>query len=109
MLYRLSETLLANLLSKPQVAITTGHLIFRGALMCCTAGCLLQVPVKAISIVHALGSQTHTTDVSLSDVLPGIPTWWIPESAISFALLIMAGAFGVWLAHSGKRLRRLYA
>ena len=44
--------------------------------------------------------------MSISQLYPSLPTWWIPESAISFILLIAAFVLGIRLTLAGKKLDR---
>lgn len=104
----LLESLRYHLWRRPQVLIGTGNLIVHVAVYWFLAGLLSNVVVQVTSVMHAMLPRTLEAKASISDVLPVIPTWWIPESTMSFLLLIVMGAIGVWLALTGKRLRRLY-
>ena len=40
----------------------------------------------------------------LAEVLPNVPTWWIPEQLVSFVFVIALGLLGVFLSLKGKQL-----
>lgn len=109
MFHDLLDSLRYHLLRKPLMAIAAGRFISYLAFYLCLAGLFSKVAVQAVSVVHAMVPQTPGAEASISDVLPRIPTWWIPESAMGFVLLIVMGLMGMWLALTGKRLKRLYA
>jgi hypothetical protein len=46
------------------------------------------------------------TDPEEFGVLPGVPTWWVPEHPVSFAFVIALGVLGFILSLKGKHLDR---
>lgn len=42
----------------------------------------------------------------LADVLPDVPTWWVPEDPVSFVFVIALGVLGFFLSLKGKQLDR---
>lgn len=42
----------------------------------------------------------------LAEVLPDVPTWWVPEHPVSFVFVIALGVLGFFLSLKGKQLDR---
>lgn len=42
----------------------------------------------------------------LVEVLPSLPTWWVPEQPVSFVIVIALGVLGFFLSLKGKQLDR---
>ncbi len=42
----------------------------------------------------------------LAEVMPDLPTWWVPEHPVSFVFVIAVGVFGFLLSLKGKQLDR---
>lgn len=42
----------------------------------------------------------------LAEVLPEVPTWWVPEHPVSFFFAIALGALGFFISFTGKQLDR---
>lgn len=52
---------------------------------------------------------THVATKSLAEVYPTLPTWWVPESLLGGVPALSFIGLGLWLAATGRRLRRLLA
>lgn len=54
-------------------------------------------------------SLTHKapTPVSLADVYPDLPLWWVPESAFGYILSCIITVAGVYFVRTGKRLTKI--
>ena len=46
---------------------------------------------------------------SLAEVYPTLPTWWVPESFLGGVPALLFIGMGLWLAATGRRLRRFRA
>lgn len=80
----------------------TGSLITRGAAFVLMVGAvcrlLTHLPLPKPGSVRPL-----------AEVLPNLPTWWIPESGLGFVFVAAIAAYGVWLVFEGKKLDRVWA
>lgn len=90
MLSRLYELLL----NRPALVRQVARLLWQ-------VGCLaLLAGVIAAAATAILGVATSTTggaNVTFHQLVPGLPTWWIPESAsgVVFYLAVMFAAYGL--------------
>ena len=92
--------------SKPKRLIALGGAVRNIAFGWLAVGLYANFGVKAASIVSATARGVSTSPMSISQLYPSLPTWWIPESAISFILLIAAFGLGIRLTLAGKKLDR---
>lgn len=81
------------LLSKPQRLMELGKVLMHAGSTLLIAGLLAAVGTQAVGIVTTLGKGARPEQ--LSDWLTGVPTWWVPESAASFAALIAVTTAGI--------------
>ena len=102
----LFESLQHYFWSKPKRLISLGSAIGNIAFVWLVVGLYANVGVQAVSIASAAAQGASAPQTTISQIYPSLPTWWIPESPISFALLIALFALGVWLALAGKKLDR---
>lgn len=77
-----------------------GQLLTYAAVSWCMFG------IAGHSLTAVLAALLRRPALTLVDVLPSIPTWWIPEHPVSFALVVILGVSGVFLSIEGKRLDR---
>lgn len=92
--------------SKPKRLVALGDAVRNIAFGWLAVGLYANVGVQAASIVSTTARGVSTSQATISQLYPSLPTWWIPESAISFILLIAAFGLGVGLALAGKKLDR---
>lgn len=92
--------------SKPTRLIALGAVIGNIAFAWLVVGLYANVGVQAASIVLGTAQGASSPHATISQTYPSLPTWWIPESSISFILLIAAFGLGIWLARTGKKLDR---
>lgn len=102
----LFETFQHYFWSKPKRLVVLGTGIGNIALLWLAAGLYAQAGILATSIVSTATRGAKGPQVAIDQLVPGMPTWWIPEHPVSFALLITSVALGVWLMHAGKKLDR---
>jgi hypothetical protein len=68
------------------------------------AGALAQVGKLAASTATGLARQPPVTDIAL--LLPGVWTWWIPETFAGVAVYVAAACLGAALAVASKDAQR---
>lgn len=61
-----------------------------------------------VAAINSLGRQVRSQS-TLADLLPGLPTWWIPETLVGFVFVIVVAIVGVVIAREGRNLERFLA
>lgn len=87
------EHLLDYFLTRPKRLIALGRGLTRFGGFLVVLGVIAHAATKSLSMVRGVAGGYQTVP-TLADLLPVLPTWWVPESAVGFAsvaLLILAG------------------
>lgn len=53
--------------------------------------------------VLSMGHQA-VTDVTLEQLIPGLPTWFVPETFVGYAAVALALALAIWGLTVGRRI-----
>lgn len=80
------------LLNRPALMRLAARLVWLAGCFALLAGVFAQ----AVNVLLSLAtSRASGSDASYEQLLPGIPTWWIPESAagVAFYLTLMLAAY----------------
>lgn len=92
---------LMNWMRLPGVLRGTGLAVVRVAFFVLMVGAVGQVAACAPF------PRPHQTRF-LAELLPGLHTWWVPESVGGFLFVGVIAVYGVLLAFEGRRLDRLW-
>lgn len=94
------------LLNPPSRLQALGSTLVRGAAFLFLIGAITQVATAAMSGVlsHAGGAPRV---MSLAQLVPDLPTWWIPESPIGYVLCTAILVIGFALNSLGCKVQRL--
>ena len=71
-------------------------------------GLFLQVGLKAVILLQSM-SRVSPISTSIERILPGLPTWFIPESAEGFAFWVTVAALGLYCQYLAKEIKRVYS
>lgn len=99
----MNELLIDHFFLKPARMRALGHVLFCAAFVQFMAGMWAQL-VTAYSL--AGGAHRHPAP-GIDNIYPAIWTWWIPETAIGFALVLSSWLLGAALYVAGGRISRL--
>ncbi|WP_377806881.1 hypothetical protein [Acidovorax facilis] len=66
--------------------------------------CIFGAAAHCITAVPA--ALQHRSAQTLAEVLPNLPSWWVPEHPVSFVVVIAFGLLGVFLSLKGKQVDR---
>lgn len=66
--------------------------------------CIVGAAAHCITAVPA--ALQHRSAQTLAEVLPDLPSWWVPEHPVAFILVIAFGVLGFFLSLEGKQLDR---
>lgn len=93
-------------LGEPRRLVQLGLALLRIGCVLIGVGLLGAAATTAVSVVKGLGGGVRPT-VELAEVIPSLPTWWIPESALGYGFALCSVAAGIWTIHTGRTYQRL--
>lgn len=93
--------LLAFVLSRPQAIEAAGDLASRVAACALSAGFIVKALTAFISSLPGAKAS-----VTAQQLLPGVPTWWIPESSEAVVAWGLVLGLGISAIMAGRLLRR---
>jgi hypothetical protein len=94
--------LLAFALNRPRAIEAAGELVSRVAGLVLAAGFILQALAGVMgSLPGAKGA------VAAQEFFPGLPTWWVPESAAGVVAWAVLLGLGLGAVFSGRHWRRV--
>lgn len=96
--------LLEFFLTRPSRIIALGSALTRCAGFVVVAGLAARLVTLDASALVRSGVSQHG---ELAQVLPTLPTWWVPESVFGFGLAGLGIVCGLYLCVVGKRLRAM--
>ncbi|MCG2592995.1 hypothetical protein LZ009_09400 [Ramlibacter sp. XY19] len=89
----------------PEDCRACGAALFSAAGLATIAGLYVKVGTAAVSIATSIAGQP--AEYGAAQLLPGMWTWWIPESLAGFLLYAAVGAAGLLLARAAKKVQKL--
>lgn len=104
MLDRLAEFFLLH----PKRLVAVGEALCSVASALVMLGACAHLYTGAVGAVNSLGHQVRSQS-TLADLLPGLPTWWVPETLVGFVFVIAVAIVGVVIAREGRNLERFLA
>jgi hypothetical protein len=88
----------------PEDCRACGAALFSGAGFAVIAGLYVKLGTTAASMVASMAGQPTVSQAS--DVLPGMWTWWIPESPVGLVLYGALAAAGFALARAARKVQK---
>lgn len=101
MLDRLVEFFLLH----PKRLVAVGDALCSVASALVMLGACANVYTGAIAAINCLGHQARSQS-TLADLLPDLPTWWVPETLVGFVFVIAVTIVGSVIAREGRNLER---
>lgn len=71
-------------------------------------GSFLQMGLKAIAVLQTM-RRVNLGNMGVENFLPGLPTWFIPETAEGFAFWVMVTALGLYCIYLAGEIKRVYS
>lgn len=102
------KELFLSLMFPPSRLKTLGAMLNRLGAAMTILGLFLQVGLKAVVLLQSM-SRVSPVSSSIENVLPGLPTWFIPESAGGFAFWVTIAALGLYCQYLAKEIKRVYS
>ncbi len=100
------EHLVDYFLAQPKRLVTLGQGLIRSGGFLVVLGVIAHAATTSVSVVRGMAGAQHSAP-ALADLLPAVPTWWVPESAVGFglaALLLLAGVVAVRTGRTYERV-----
>ena len=92
-------------LTKPRRIVSLARVGFSLAGFLIICGLIARVALVGVPAIRAMGSAS-AEPVTLELLYPTLPTWWIPESALGYALAGGLAVAFIALAVVGRQLER---
>ena len=97
-----------SLMFPPSRLKTLGAMLSQLGASMTIMGLFLQVGLKAVILLQSM-SRVSPISTSIERILPGLPTWFIPESAEGFAFWVTVAALGLYCQYLAKEIKRVYS
>jgi hypothetical protein len=101
MIYRLYE----YLLNRPSLLRGPARLMWNLGCFGLLAGMLAAALTSILAVVTSVGG---SADASYQHLFPRLPTWWVPESPVGFALYLIAMMVSYLLHDVSRELERFH-
>ena len=98
------DELIEVLYQNPEGCRACGAALYSGAGFATIAGLYVKVGVAATFMATSMAGQPDVS--AAAQLLPGIWTWWIPESFAGFLLSAAVGGAGFVLARTAKDVQK---
>lgn len=102
------KDLALSLIFPPSRLRVLGFMLSKLGFVMTILGLLLNAGLKAMALLQSM-SRVNPANTSIESMLPGLPTWFIPESAEGFAFWVMVAALGLYCRYLAKEIRRVYS
>jgi hypothetical protein len=100
------EQLVDYFLTQPKRLVTSGQLVARCGSFLLVAGLIAHAATRSLSVVRGMAGAPQAAP-SLADLLPAVPTWWVPESATGFGLGALLLVVGMVALRTGRIYERV--
>ena len=97
-----------SLVLPPSRLRVLGVLLCRLGFAMTVLGSFLHIGLKAITLLQSM-SRGEPASIGIESIIPGLPTWFIPESAEGFALWVTVTALGLYCQYLAKEFKRIYS
>lgn len=102
------EHLVDYLLTRPKLLMALGQMSIRSGAFLVLLGVIAPAATNSLSVVRGMAGAQQSAQ-TLANLLPAVPTWWVPESAVGFglaALLLLAGVVSLRTGRLYERVLR---
>lgn len=100
------DFILTFFLSRPRRFVILGRFLLQIGGFLVIAGLAGRIATVSIQTVRGLSGHAPSS-ISLGELYPGLPTWWVPEDEFGYAFTFFIFIVGVVLTRIGKECSRL--
>jgi hypothetical protein len=95
------------LLNPPARLKVLGQALAHFSLILLVLGLYLRIGAVAISALPVMKG-VNRAPATLATMYPSVPTWFVPESTVVFAILFVTLALGIYLSFLAKKMERMF-
>lgn len=95
------------LLNPPARLKVLGQALAHSSFILVMVGLYLRIGVMVMNNLPMTGG-VNKVPATLAAMYPTVPTWFLPESTLVFAILIGTWALGVYLSFLAKKIERMF-
>jgi len=99
------EHLVDYFLTRPKRLVALGQVLIRSGGFLVILGVIAHAATNSLSVVRSMAGSQQSVP-TLADLLPPVPTWWVPESAVGFGLVALLLLSGVVALRTGRMYER---
>lgn len=92
-------------MKNPNRLVALGRFLLEAGGFFVVAGLCGRAITTASTLVSGL-SGVSSSPSTLAELLPGVPTWWIPEAAVGYLAAVMVAGIGIYLLQTGRQIER---
>lgn len=100
------DHLLDYFLTQPRRLVESGRALMGLASFVAVIGVITRVATTAASVVHGMRGASDPAS-RVADFLPGLPTWWVPETVFGYGLVLLLFGAGFVAVQTGQKYERL--
>ncbi len=100
------EHLVDYFLTRPKRLVALGQVLIRSGGFLVILGVIAHAATNSLSVVRGM-TVAQQSDPTLADLVPAVPTWWVPESAVGFGLVALLLLAGVVALRTGRLYERV--
>lgn len=92
-------------MNNPKRLVALGRFLLDAGGFLVVAGLSGRAVTTGSTLVSGL-SGVSSSPSTLAELLPGVPTWWIPETALGYFGALAVAGVGIYLVQTGRELER---
>ena len=99
------DRLLDHFLTQPRRLVESGRALMGLTGFVAVIGLVTRVATTAMSVVHGMSGASEPAS-RVADLLPGLPTWWVPETVFGYGLVLLFFGAGFVAVQTGQKYKR---
>ncbi|MBS0552678.1 MAG: hypothetical protein JSS47_09145 [Proteobacteria bacterium] len=100
------DLFLSYFIERPRRLVDLGRQLFTGSSFLILLGLIGYAATSSVATVSSMAGQPPV-EVTLATMLPGVPTWWVPEGPAGFILAGVCLVAGLAVIRAGRAYERL--
>ena len=100
------EEVVDYFLTQPRRLVALGRALLNLGGLLAVSAAVAHAATTAASIVRGVGGGDRSS-VMVAELIPGLPTWWVPESAPGLCIAALIAFGGIAALRTGRMYERL--
>lgn len=101
------ERFILYFIERPASIVALGKLALNFAGFLLAVGTIASLSTRTLALTQGIGRAIQPSALSVAELLPGLPTWWVPENVTGFFVAVLLGLAGVALVRTGRLYQRV--